>query len=461
MFYACFNGGELVILEIMQRDYLSKSAEVVESILAEQIGGSGEILDPKLRSMMQEQQLEPEELMVAIARTREAVRFLSAPAEEAAAIFPRDPAASLLQTVLQRYFLEHGLVQHAPAAGAGELVQPISDVSLDPSVAVPVPKRLFGAMQQTDVRWIACLAAKVYRKFAKRRPFPDEPAVPVRIKDNSRLFLVADWGSGIKRAKKIGDRIKVMLGETDREQHVIHLGDVYYSGWPEEYEDHFLANWPVMPGQEKQYGSWCLNGNHDMFSGGHGYFDYLLKDARFERQRSAKNTPASYFSLENHSWLILGLDTAWDDGDVAGSQMEWVEQRQKASPNKGLILLSHHQPFSAFEQEYIKLQPLLSRNRVTAWFWGHEHRFAMYKPRPDVQYARLIGHGGVPVWARAWSNLSDVEYVSNRRFFSGLEEFALFGFAILDLAGDKIRIRYLDEHGSEEKAETIEPCVKP
>jgi len=447
-----------MILEIMQQDYLSKSAGIMESFLAGQVTPSGEVVDPDLRQMMVEQEIEPADLKLAIESARSAVEFLKTPGDEAT-LFPRDARASLVQTILQRYFLEHHLVQRAPAAGAGELMRPISDVSLDPAVAVPVPKRLFGAMSQTDIRWIACLSARVYRKFAKRRPFPDEPAVPVRMKDDSRMYLLADWGSGVKRAKKIADRIRVMLGETDREQHVIHLGDVYYSGWPEEYDDHFLANWPVMPSQEKRYRSWCLNGNHDMFSGGEGYLDYLLKDSRFQGQRSAHQTPASYFSLETGSWLILGLDTAWEDGGLAGSQMEWVEQRQKAHPEKGLILLSHHQPFSAFEKQYVNLQPLLSRNRVTAWFWGHEHRFAMYRPRPDVKYARLIGHGGVPVWAHSWGQLPDVDYVSTRSFSSGLEDFALFGFAILDFDGDQIRIRYVDEYGSDEKTEVIQKSV--
>ena len=31
--------------------------------------------------------------------------------------------------------------------------------------------------------------------------------------------------------------------------------------------------------------SWALNGNHDMYSGGWGYFDHLLADERFSRQR--------------------------------------------------------------------------------------------------------------------------------------------------------------------------------
>ena len=32
------------------------------------------------------------------------------------------------------------------------------------------------------------------------------------------------------------------------ERHVIHLGDTYYCGLPEEYEHRFLAHWPTDAG---------------------------------------------------------------------------------------------------------------------------------------------------------------------------------------------------------------------
>jgi predicted phosphodiesterase len=270
--------------------------------------------------------------------------------------------------------------------------------------------------------------------------------------DNARVYLIGDWGSGVTRAKKIADRVRAMLEtERTRPQHVIHLGDVYYSGWPEEYDEHLLAHWPVRPGEEQKYGSWCLNGNHDMYSGGFGFFDHLLKDTRFKAQQQS-----SYFSLENTNWQILGLDSAWKDEDLAGGQADWVEQRQAAHKDKKLILMTHHQPFSAFEKDCVALQPLMQRNKVTAWFWGHEHRFAMYKARPDLPYGRLIGHSGVPVWVGKPSTSPIVEYVSTRGFRSAFDTFALFGFAVMDFAGEKIDIRYFDEHGQVERSETIQ-----
>ena len=65
----------------------------------------------------------------------------------------------------------------------------------------------------------------------------------------------------------------------------------------------------------------------------------------------------------------------------------------------------------------------------------------------------------MPVWAHSWGQLPDVDYVSTRSFSSGLEDFALFGFAILDFDGDQIRIRYVDEYGSDEKTEVIQKSV--
>ena len=102
----------------------------------------------------------------------------------------------------------------------------------------------------------------------------------------------------------------------------------------------------------------------------------------------------------------------------------------------------------------MKLQRLLVRNKVTAWFWGHEHRFAIYKARPDLQYGRLIGHSGVPVWARRKSKMvpESVEYVSTEGFKSGIERFALFGFAVLDFDGPAIGVRYFDEYGNVERS---------
>jgi len=142
---------------------------------------------------------------------------------------------------------------------------------------------------------------------AARRSVPARLA-PLRIGDRARLVVVGDWGSGIPRARKVADQMRRVIDqgiETGREQHVVHLGDVYYSGWEYEYRDRFLKYWPVRNGEEDRILSWNLNGNHDMYAGGHAFFGHALADPRFKRQEKS-----SWFSLRNDHCTILGLDTA-------------------------------------------------------------------------------------------------------------------------------------------------------
>src|SRR5205807_4303852 len=90
------------------------------------------------------------------------------------------------------------------------------------------------------------------------------------------------------------------------------------SGLPEEVERHVLALWPVTV-EEARGGvsSWSLNGNHDMYGGGFGYFDALLADERFAAQRSPDGKPTSFFRLTSPSWEFVALDTSWDENVLA------------------------------------------------------------------------------------------------------------------------------------------------
>jgi len=96
-------------------------------------------------------------------------------------------------------------------------------------------------------------------------------------------------------------------------------------------------------GHEPEIASWCLNGNHDMYSGGHDFFEFLLADSRFARQERS-----SFFSLSNDRWQVLALDTAHTEDDLNQTQVNWIASQTAASARK-LILLSHHQLFSSYE----------------------------------------------------------------------------------------------------------------
>jgi hypothetical protein len=247
-------------------------------------------------------------------------------------------------------------------------------------------------------------------------------------------------------------------GVRDRlpQQHVIHLGDVYYSGFGSEYDKRVLADgrWPVRRDEAETIGWWSLNGNHDMYSGGYGYYDVLLRDARFARQQQS-----SFFSLFNDHWKILGLDSAWKDQRLHGSQSKWAAKEVTAHKGK-IMLLSHHQLFSAYESGADEIGdgiegPLLE-GRIDTWFWGHEHRCMTFRPWDRVEHARCIGHGGVPVymWHRPNDPYPTPGVYEYREFIAkGLEHWAMFGFAVLDFDGPNVHVRYIDEDGVQHLAE--------
>jgi len=215
------------------------------------------------------------------------------------------------------------------------------------------------------------------------------------------IGLAADWGSGTADAYAVGDA----LGRLEPDV-TIHLGDVYYSGRTDEFQNFFLpANcWP-----RGTRGTYLLNGNHEMYSGGEGYFERALPTYR---------QPTSYFCLSNKWWRVVALDTGYhcskdadllliklglkrDSTRLPAACVSWLEQVVFADPGdrRPVILLTHHQPFSAFERDiYPQIVPPLAPylDRIALWFWGHEHRFALYAKHQDIR-GRCIGHGGIPV----------------------------------------------------------------
>jgi len=378
----------------------------------------------------------------------------------------RDPVASVLQSALEQFFIEAGAVEQQPAQSLAAVGVAVTDVSLRPAWMAQSKQGLLAQFDKSDARWaLDFLAARGLARLRGQHPFPAAPPAQATIANKARLLLVGDWGSGLPRARKVAEHMRAALLDNEgksRERHVVHLGDVYYAGFEHEYESRFLPHWPVEPDEAGEIGSWCLNGNHDMFTGGYGYFDFLLQEPRF-----ARHGGASYFCLENDHWQIFGLDSAYDlhglrgeEGDLWGPQAAWVALRRAASPKKKAVLLSHHQLFSAYEggspRMEARLRPVLQVYPATAWFWGHEHLCAAYAPHPLVRHARLIGHGGVPVAPRQGALPGDVQYELRDSLLSGLNRFTRFGFAVLDFDEGKVGVRYVNELGATHHAEVVE-----
>jgi Calcineurin-like phosphoesterase len=310
-------------------------------------------------------------------------------------------------------------------------------------------------------------------------PFNESPA-GATLGEHSRLFLVGDWGTGIERAQRVANHIHEQLASEEsraRDCHVIHLGDTYFAGWWWEQQLHIIDHWPVR--EDVKATSWALAGNHDYYSGGDGYFDWLLRHRHFTNQ-VANGRPTSIFELANKHWCVLGLDSSWIDHDLPEAELKWL--RSVLNPEQPemqkVILLSHHQPWSAFGDGphpplwktlkawfdkiisaltgrgrhplWTKLEPLIRSRPLEAWFWGHEHRLAIYKTRRTIQRPRLLGNGGVP------TPITDQAYITHPKLLKLDYEVSLretpgwcrFAFARIDLDPKGLTEAFFDEYGN-------------
>jgi hypothetical protein len=228
-------------------------------------------------------------------------------------------------------------------------------------------------------------------KGSKKFPWRENPEGPARVpqfdKADPRIALFSDWGTGLYGAPFISASIAADPEPVDV---VMHLGDVYYSGKEKELASRFTALWPDRPGALNR----SLNANHEMYCGGKPYMD-VIASPRFSQ-------PASYFAIANDRWVLVGLDSAYDEHDLAGGQAEWLQTLVSGlDPDQRVVLFSHHQPFSILGNQgpklVEKLKPLLEARRIFAWYWGHEHHCILYdKHEPWGMFGRCVGHAGMP-----------------------------------------------------------------
>jgi hypothetical protein len=264
------------------------------------------------------------------------------------------------------------------------------------------------------VEWYL-VAGPRYRSWEGRPEGIEFGLIKYRLPSDARVALIGDWGTGLDDARAMLTALLV----TARPAAVIHLGDVYYSGTPQESRGNFVdvidrccqeAN---LPGRIPVFN---LAGNHDYYSGGLGFYDGI--DSLNEGDQLQQ---ASYFCLrtEDDRWQFLGLDTGRHD-HVPGlpfepfyrathlepSEVVWAADKLNGFKDRGqTILLTHHQLFSArsalngslsFTSPFINHSLLESFTphfaQIAIWFWGHEHSLALFKDGSfGLRKGRLLG----------------------------------------------------------------------
>ncbi|MGH9330923.1 MAG: metallophosphoesterase family protein [Vicinamibacterales bacterium] len=283
-------------------------------------------------------------------------------------------------SLMQSYLLEHP----PPVPPRGE------PIARDPSVDV-----LEVRYDERDILgWIGSFLT--FWRGIRDEPWQPPPDAPETIGNGSalRVALLSDWGTGLYGAPECAKSIRK---DSAGYGLVLHLGDVYYSGTQEEAREQFLKFWPRPAGATSR----ALNANHEMYTGGEGYFRVILKDFK---QRS------SCCAIQTDNWLLIGLDSAYKDHDLTDDQPAWVDRLIARAGTRRVILFSHHQPFSLLDSQgpklVAKLSQQLAAGRVFAWYWGHEHRCVLYDRHLGWGlHGRCIGHGGYPHFRDKLSHL--------------------------------------------------------
>jgi len=324
--------------------------------------------------------------------------------------------------------------------------------------------------------WITCLSTyNHYKKKYKEPLYRDWKklgkdvrtygVIDYKLPANAKVALIGDWGTGMDDAVDMLQQISEF-----RPDAVIHLGDIYYSGTPDECQLNVAIPFSkIFPeGQRPLFLS--IPGNHDYYAFGEGFYQ-LVDEANPEPDRRQE---ASYFCLrtEDGAWQFLGMDTGRQDydpypwgqvsaPDLEASEKAWHHDKLAANNFKGnTILLSHHQLFSQHGKVGNGQRPWANEHllsifepyfdRIAAWFWGHEHNLALYQNGcMGLSMGRLVGcsayeesTGESPYEPYSNEFAAAVPYRQPVVELSNANGYYHHGYAIIDLATKPPTVNY-------------------
>jgi hypothetical protein len=191
----------------------------------------------------------------------------------------------------------------------------------------------------------------------------------------------------------------------------------------------------------------------------------------------------SYFAFQNQHWTLVGLDVAYEDHAIDDEQVTWLKKILAKAGDRKVVLFSHHQLYSHFDDQGTKLfghpgfGEILRSKRIFAWYWGHEHRCVLFE-QPDANfglYGRCIGHSGMPEsrapthnqprarekiyehaqWLRSAARTAEGNPLPSAVVLDGPNEFipgeqdkfSPHGYAVLTLDGRRLKEQVLDATG--------------
>lgn len=318
---------------------------------------------------------------------------------------------------------------------------------------IPVP-----ALEKTNkLAWVLTYLA---HRIGFKEPLPtyegtgDSGIYPLPVQ--TTLALYGDWASGTQVADTVAGHIRARRPDT-----TIHMGDIYFVGDEDEARENFLGQEvPGSPFRAVAYPagtqrSFAMNGNHEMYARGRGYFRHVLP---------ALGQKSSFFALENEHWRVLALDSGyhsitwpfWElivkpDCHLPDAVVDWLKTAITPDP-RGTIILTHHQPFSYYEAGFPRLIEQIAQvlGGPVLWLWGHEHWLSLYAPVEAsgmTIHGRCIGHAGMPCEPPGTDrNPQYPILIEDHRILDAGARVVLWpnGYAMLSFDGPALRIDYRD-----------------
>jgi Calcineurin-like phosphoesterase len=308
-----------------------------------------------------------------------------------------------------------------------------------------------------------CLTTYLAYKVLLQKPLyrPNQNVV-VDIEPNMKVAIIGDWGTGDDVAANLLEQAAAVKPDI-----LLHLGDIYYAGTENEARTNFRDLCRSVLGNVPLY---SLCGNHDMYSGGGGY--YWLLDQIGQK--------SSYFCLRNNDWIFLAMDTGFHDNNpfnVSTNMTELVDQdgwseaawhlnQIAEAGSRKVVLFSHHQLFSPFASVgsvdetpyaynpniYRIFAPVLPK--VEWWFWGYEHTLGVYPSYMGLKRGRCIGASAVPIFQdqQSYATASGLKTLDGlsmptwdpNAVLGGVDNMYNNCFAMMSLSGPSATVEYYE-----------------
>ncbi|MGH2362047.1 MAG: hypothetical protein ACRDGM_16095, partial [bacterium] len=142
-----------------------------------------------------------------------------------------------------------------------------------------------------------------------------------------------------------------------------------------------------------------------------------------------------------------------NDGALDPGQLTWLEDLLLNAGGRRSILMSHHFIVSDWDSPAASLLQQvgeLVKNRIVAWYWGHEHKMATYGHDPHGFHGACVGNGAyLEKWVGLQRSVSSTWYADSRCqcYLPKSAAYWAHGFLELELRDDRVEEVYHLEGG--------------